>query len=394
MIGARSVWGLALAGSMLAALGGCDLAPAYHPPQYILPATYQGSGPFKVARPLDTLPRGPWWERFDDPLLNRLEQQLGAENPDLAALAEQYTQARDLAAEARSGLFPQLTASGLLSDNKQSEHRLFRSGSSRLESASNQILAAASWEPDFWSAIRNRTRVQKRLAQSSAAVLDAARLSLQAELAADYIALRGLDTQATVYRTSIVYYQQAVQITMQRLQGRIASALDVARARGQLASTQGLLSGVVASRAVLQHAIAVLAGENPSGFVIPEVDEMRLATPSVPVGVPSGLLQRRPDIASAERQMAAANANIGVSRAAFYPNITISATAGFEDSGFSLASLPNSLWSVGAGAVLPLFEGGLRRANWIGAGRSMPRRATPTARRCSRRSRRSRTGWR
>jgi multidrug efflux system outer membrane protein len=353
-----------LALATLACLAGCDLAPDYHPPQYVLPTDYQGTGPFRVARPLDTLPRGPWWEQFDDSLLNQLEQQLTAQNPDLASLAEQYTQARDLAAEARSGLYPQLTASGLLSDNKQSQHRLFRNPHSTLpeEAASNEILAAASWEPDFWSAIRNRTRVQKRLAQSSAATLAAARLSLQAELANTYIALRGLDTQAAVYQTSIAYYERAVHITTQRLQGLIASALDLARARSQLASTQALLSSVLAGRAVLQHAIAVLVDEIPSSFSISVANEMRLATPAVPVGVPSTLLQRRPDIAGAERQMAAANAGIGVSRAAFYPNITINATAGFQDTGFSLASLPNSLWSVGAGAVVPLFEGGLRRA--------------------------------
>jgi NodT family efflux transporter outer membrane factor (OMF) lipoprotein len=358
---------LKLTGSVVAVLFGlcgCDLAPAYRPPQYVLPANYQGSPPFTVAHPLDTLPRGPWWERFDDPTLNRFEQQLTAENPDLAALAEQYTQARDLAAEARSGLFPQVTANGLVSDNKQSLERLFRPPNTNqpAREASNQILAAASWEPDFWSQIRNSTRAQKRLAQSSAAALATARLSLQAELANDYIALRGLDRQLAIYRASIAYYEQAVRITVQRLQGRIGAALDVARARGQVASTQALLDGAVANRAVLQHAIAVLVNVNPSSLSIPEDAAEQLTTPAVPVGVPSSLLQRRPDIAGAERQMASANAGIGVSRAAFYPNVTLSANAGFEAAGFNLLSLPNSLWMVGAGAVLPLFEGGLRRA--------------------------------
>lgn len=353
-----------LALAALIGLCSCDLAPAYVPPQYVLPADYKGSGPFKVARPRDTLPRGPWWERFNDDLLNQFEQQLTTDNPDLAALAEQYTQARDLAAEARSQLFPQVGANGLLSDNRESRHRLFRSPNSTapLEEASNEIMATASWEPDFWSAIRNRTRVQKRLAQASAASLAAARLSLQAELASDYIALRGLDTQEAVYRASISYYKKAVQITTQRLQGRIAPALDMARSQGQLASTEALQSNILASRALLEHAIAVLVGANPSSFSIPVVDESRLAAPAVPVGLPSQLLERRPDVASAERQMASANAGIGVSRAAFYPNITISAVTGFQDSGFNLASLPNSLWTIGASAALPLFEGGLRRA--------------------------------
>jgi multidrug efflux system outer membrane protein len=360
-----ALWGSAwLALAALIGLCSCDLAPTYVPPQYVLPADYKGSGPFTVAHPRDTLPRGPWWEWFGDDLLNKLEQQLTADNSDLAAMAEQYTQARDLAAEARSQLFPQVGANGLLSDNKESRHRLFRSPNSTapLEEASNQIMAAASWEPDFWGGIRNSTRVQKRLAQATAASLAAARLSLQAELASDYIALRGLDTQAAVYRASIAYYQKAVQITRQRLQGRIGSALDLARSQGQLESTEALQSGLLGSRAVLEHAIAVLVGANPSSFSIAGDDESRLAVPVVPVGLPSQLLERRPDVASAERQMASANAGIGVSRAAFYPNITISAAAGFQDSGFNLASLPNSLWSIGAGAVLPLFEGGLRRA--------------------------------
>ena len=187
-------------------------------------------------------------------------------------------------------------------------------------------------------------------------------MSLQAELADDYIALRGLDRQLAIYHASIAYYEQAVRITMQRLQGRIGAALDVARARGQLNSTQALLNGAVGNRAVLQHAIAVLVNVNPSSFSIPEAAAERLTAPAVPVGVPSSLLQRRPDIAGAERQMASANAEIGVSRAAFYPNITLSANAGFEAAGFGLASLPNSLWMIGASAVMPLFEGGLRRA--------------------------------
>ncbi len=334
------------------------------PPQYVVPADYKGSGPFTIARPRDTLPRGPWWEGFGDPLLNQLEQQLAANNPDLAALAEQYTQARDLAAEARSQLFPQLGVNGQLSENRESKHRLFHNPNSPLpqKEPSNVISATASWEPDFWSAIRNRTRAQKRLAQASAASLAVARLSLQAELASDYIVLRGLDAQEAVYRASIAYYQKAVQITTQRLSGLIASALDVARSQAQLASTEALHSSILASRALLEHAVAVLVGANPSSFSIPVADESRLAAPVVPVGLPSQLLERRPDVASAERQMASANAGIGVSRAAFYPNITISAVAGFQDTGWNLASLPNALWAIGASAVMPLFEGGLRRA--------------------------------
>ena len=153
-----------------------------------------------------------------------------------------------------------------------------------------------------------------------------------------------------------------MKVTQLRLRGAIGAGLDVARAQAQLASTQALQSVTLANRAVLEHAIAVLAGANPSAFSIPVQERNSLANPAVPTGVPSQLLERRPDIASAERQMAAANAAIGITRAAFYPNVTISATGGFQDTGFNLASLPNAIWSIGASAVLPLFEGGLRRA--------------------------------
>lgn len=348
---------------LLPLLAGCDLAPRYAPPTYVLPASYAGSGPFKIAHPADARPRGPWWTMFGDPLLNQLETQAVAGNPDLAAIAEQYTQARDLAAEARANLFPQIGVNGSTTDNKQSNHRLYRTGATGPnEASSNQIQGTASWEPDFWSRLRNQTRVQKRLAQSSAANLANARLSLQAELADDYVALRGLDSQDAVYRQSIGFYRQTVDITKLRLAGKIASGLDVSRAQTQLFSTMALETGIAAQRALLQHAIAVLVGVTPSAFVIPVENDARLTVPVVPPSVPSTLLQRRPDIAGAERQMAAGNAGIGIARAAFYPDISISLLGGFQDTGFNLASLPNSLWTIGAEAMLPLFEGGLRRA--------------------------------
>ena len=348
-------------GALLVA--GCNLAPAYNPPRFVLPASYQGSAPFHVAQPGDGLPRGRWWRLFADPVLDQLEEQAEAINPNLQATEEQYTQARDLAAEARAGLFPQVSLGGTTSDNRQSIHRLFRNGTGgpNVES-SNRIDATASWVPDFWQAISNQTRIQKRLAQGSAATLATARLSLEAELATDYIAMRGLDTEDAVLQQAIRYYTEAVSITTLREASKIASGLDVARARGQLASGQVQETDVLANRAVLQHAIAVLVGAQPSGFVIrPEADP-HIKVPTIPVGVPSDLLQRRPDIATAERSMAAANAAIGVTRAAFYPSVTLSLLGGFEDTGFNLSALPNSLWTIGAQAMLPLFEGGLRRA--------------------------------
>jgi multidrug efflux system outer membrane protein len=354
-------WCTALAVAGL--LAGCDLAPVYDPPQTLLPDSYQGSGAFRVAQPEDTLsPRGDWWTLFGDEQLNRLEDQLGRENPTLAAAAEVYTQARDLAAEAQSHLYPQVGVQALVSDNRESAHHLFSSFNQPRQEGSNVIAGTASWEPDFWGAIRNSAHAQKRMAQASAADLATARLSLEAELANDYIAVRGYDAQLEVLRESIVAYQKAVEVARLRSEGKIASGLDFARALSQLDTAQAEETEMKLQRDLMQHAVAVLANAMPSSFSIAPVNVFSLTPPPVPAGVPSQLLQRRPDIASAERQMAAANAEIGVSRAAFYPNITLSGLAGFEDNAFNLASLPNSLWSVGAGAMLPLFEGGLRRA--------------------------------
>jgi NodT family efflux transporter outer membrane factor (OMF) lipoprotein len=344
-------------------LAGCNLAPVYDPPHYLLPDSYQGNGAFRVAQPQDALsPRGDWWTLFGDEELNQLEEELGQENPTLAAAAEAYTQARDLAAEAQSHLYPQIGAQALVSDNRESAHHLFSTFTEPRQEGSNVIAGTASWEPDFWGAIRNTAHAQKRLAQASAADLATARLSLEAELANDYIAVRGYDAELEVLRQSILAYQKAVEVARLRTQGKIASGLDLARALSQLDSAQAQETEMKLQRDLMQHAIAVLVNAMPSGFSIAPVNAFTLTPPQVPAGLPSELLQRRPDIASAERQMAAANAEIGVSRAAFYPNVTLSAGAGFEDNAFNLLSVPNSLWSVGAGAMLPLFEGGLRRA--------------------------------
>jgi outer membrane protein, multidrug efflux system len=349
---------------MLSGLVACDLAPPYRPPHYALPESFKGDGPFAVAQPGDLAPRGQWWEPFEDEHLDRLEKQLLTDNPDLAAMTEAYTQARDLVAEARARLFPQLTAGASLAYERESKNKPFRDVNSAapLVDPDNLIGFSAAWEPDIWSEIRNRVRTQSRLAQASAATLAALRLSLQAELASDYVALRGADTQVVIYRSAIESYRQAVQITTLRFNGKIASGIDVQRAKSQLAATEQLLEGALSSRTLLQHAIATLAGDNPSSLSIAPEDPARLTLREVPTVVPSALLERRPDIAAAERGMAAANAAIGVSRAAFYPNISIGGTAGFEDTGFNLASLPNSFWSIGASAMEPIFEGGLRRA--------------------------------
>jgi multidrug efflux system outer membrane protein len=349
---------------VLAALGGCALAPRYERPHYVLPADWRGEHPFSVAKPSDTLPRGPWWEQFNDPLLSQLERRLEAQNPTLAGMYEQYVQARDAAAIARSALYPQFSINAQMSNNQQSDNALFKNPviTQFSRQGSVSLGGGASWQPDFWQRIRNQERQQARLAQSSAALVANGRLSLQLQLADAYMALRGLDAQAVIFRNSVTEYETSLEITQLRLRGKIGTALDVRRAEVQLASTQALESANLASRSLLEHAIAVLVGADATTFTIPPKPDSGLSNPVVPVGVPAQLLERRPDIASAERQMAAANAGIGIARAAFFPNITIFGTGGFESTNFNLFTLPNGLWSIGASAVLPLFEGGLRRA--------------------------------
>jgi outer membrane protein, multidrug efflux system len=248
-------------------------------------------------------PRGDWWTLFGDERLNMLEDQLRRENPNFAAAAEAYTQARDLAAEAESHLYPQIGVQALVSDNRESAHHLFSSNNVPEQEASNVIEGAASWEPDFWGAIRNGAHAQKRLAQASAADLETARLSLEAELANDYIAVREYDAELEVLRQSIVAYRKAVEVARLRFGGKIASGLDLARALSQLDSAQAEETETRLQRDLMQHAIAVLVNEMPSGFSIAPAKEFTLTPPEIPTGVPSELLQRRPDVASAERRM-------------------------------------------------------------------------------------------
>ncbi|PCE25520.1 hypothetical protein BWP39_13410 [Paraburkholderia acidicola] len=348
--------------ALVVALSGCDLAPVYHAPKMLLPADYRGAGPFVEAAPQDQIPRGPWWQMFADSELDRLERELEAANPDLKAAQETYTQARDVVAEARSGLFPQINADAFTSENKESLHTLFHTGTGPLQQPSNGYGASLSWEPDFWGEVGNSEKRAAQYAQGQAALVASARLSLEMELANDYMAAHGLDTEHAAYVRAIDLYRNAVRITQMRYAGKISSGLDVARAENQLSAAQAQDTDVQAQRAVLEHAIAVLAGQNPTTFRLPVRTDSHIKLPDIPAGVPSELLQRRPDIAGAERAMAGANSAIGIARAAFYPNIRINAMAGFEDTGGALAALPNALWAVGASAMLPLFEGGLRKA--------------------------------
>ncbi|WP_442755925.1 efflux transporter outer membrane subunit [Methylocystis sp. JAN1] len=341
---------------------GVDLAPAYAPPEYIVPASWHGASPFVEARPSDAEIRTQWWRLFKDPVLNKLEEQAMAANADLQAAAERFIQARDLMMKARSRMLPQLNIGLDASDNKESEAALFRGPLNPIYDTSVSDGGGASWEVDFWYAIRNETKAKTYLAQQKAAEYALARLSLQAEIASDYFTLRGYDAQTNIYDQSIAYYKQSLSIVNDRYLGKIASELDVARAKSLLFSTQAKALEVQGEREVAEHAIAILVNNAPASFRITAAPNLKMTSMRLPRRLPSTLLERRPDIAAAEREMAQANREIGVARAAFFPKVEFRIDGGFEDHGINLVKLANSFWSYGSAVSLPVFDGGLRRA--------------------------------
>jgi len=339
-----------------------DLAPAYQPAQFVVPASWHGASPFVDAKPSDGELRRDWWKLFNDPVLSTLEEQAMAANPDLQAAAERFIQARDLIMKARSGLVPHVGLGFDASDNKGSVSRLFRAPDDPLYGTSVSGGGVASWEPDCWSAIRNKTRVEIYRAEQRAAEYALARLSLQAEIASDYFTLRGLDAQNATYVQSIAYYKKSLAIVNDRFIGMIASGLDVARAEYLLHSTEAKLLDIQTKRQVMEHAIAILVNRVPASFTIAPVDELKMVNFTIPQKIPSTLLERRPDIASMDRNMAQANREIGIARAAFYRNVVFGADGGSLDNGLNLIKLANSFWSYGSSISLPVFQGGYRRA--------------------------------
>jgi NodT family efflux transporter outer membrane factor (OMF) lipoprotein len=350
-----------LASAALLALTACNLAPPYRVPLVAVPVAYKEAAPWQPARPADDLNRGDWWRRFGDETLNELEPQIDTANQDLAATVARYDEARALAAEAVSTLYPQVEADATLSRNKQSKNRPLRVSPLFTYYGANQVGGTASYEIDFWGKLRNQAAAGRATAQSSAADLATMRLSLQATLATDYLSLRGADAQDELLTNTVAAYQKAFDLTERRFEGKIVSSLDVSRAKTQLRTAQASLANELAARALLEHAIAVLVGKPASDFSIPP-KVIPFTDPDIPTSVPSALLQRRPDIASAERLVKAANAGVGIARAAFYPSVTLNLLGGFQSTSLSLFNLADSFWTVGPGFTLPLFEGGFLKA--------------------------------
>ncbi len=351
----------AAATALVAALTGCDLAPKYSIPLVSVPVNYKEASRWQTAKPADSLPRSAWWRMYGDATLNSLEDRVDSGSPELEVALSIYSRARAISQEAEAGLFPTLAVEGHVNEDRQSNRRPRRGRGQPNQYLDNAISAQATYEIDVWERVANTIKAGKAAAQASAGDLETVRLSLHAELASDYLAMRGLDIEAGLLRSTVGAYGRARQLVQNRLAGKIASELDVTRAQTQLSFAQAQEADVASRRALLEHAIAVLVGLPPAELTIPPAPGT-MRVPVVKTGLPSTLLQRRPDIASAERIVASANATIGVARAAFYPTISLDILYGLQSSGFNIFSLPNDFWAVGPGLVLPLFEGGLRRA--------------------------------
>jgi NodT family efflux transporter outer membrane factor (OMF) lipoprotein len=352
---------LALCGPFL--LAGCSFAPAYAPPASPpVPAAFKETGPWVPAEP-GRVPVGlHWWEQFGDPVLDGLETRLQADNPSLAAALARYDAARGSLQQARAQLYPHIGVDAQVSDNRQSDNRPTRgNGGGTDVYQADTVEGTAGYELDLWGRVRNSVAAGRAGVQASADDLAAVRLSLETQLADTYIVLRGYDRQIALLTATVADFAKADAMTRRRFAGEIASGIETGQSGTELAEARAQLAEMRDARALAEHALASLAGTPAPAFALDEAAP-DMAVPRVPVGVPSTLLQRRPDVAAAERRVYAANREIGVARAAFYPSIGLGGAFGVQNTGLpGLFTAPNILWSVGPGAALSLFDGGARR---------------------------------
>lgn len=348
-----------------AVLSACSLAPAYKPPAPEPVASFKEAGDWMPAQPADAAQRGPWWEVFGDARLNDLEQRLDRANPDLQAAVARYEQARAVARQDTSNEYPTLGLGVSGKRARSSANAPLAGLVGNVPVTSNDFVASAnlSWEIDLFGRLRNTAAAARAQAEESEADAAAVGLSLQAELASDYFTLRGDDTTIQLLEDTIKVYDRAYQLTKNRYEEGIAAATDVDQADTVLENARAQLASTRRDRAQLEHAIAVLLGEMPSSFTL-EPAQLTGAAPAVATGLPSSLLQRRPDVASAERAMAAANAQIGVARAAWFPVFSLTGAAGFESiDASSWFKAPSRMWALGpAVANVPLLDFGARSA--------------------------------
>ncbi|QLC72325.1 efflux transporter outer membrane subunit [Pseudomonas sp. LPB0260] len=345
-------------------LAGCTLGPDYQRPPLATPAQFKQIDGWTLAAPGDALARGNWWTLYGDEALNRLVDRLNLSNQNLAAAEAQYRQARALARGTRAALYPSLSGSAAVSRGGQGAGQSLGAGGSAAAGVvdSYQLSLNAAWELDVWGKLRRALQVSQAAYQASAADLAALRLSQQAELVQNYLQLRVLDEQQRLLEATVGAYARSLKLTENQYRAGIVSRSDVSQALTQLRSTEAQALDLQWQRAQLEHAIAVLVGVPPSELQIAKQTRLP-ALPQIPVALPSQLLERRPDIAAAERRVMAANAEIGVAEAAWYPDLTLSASGGYRGSSFAdWVSLPNRFWSLGPELALRLLDGGARRA--------------------------------
>src|ERR1041385_5247150 len=361
------ILGISLLGLFL--FKSCDKAPKYAKPSVATPAAYKEIPPdffketkdWKFAKPSDAAIRGKWWEMFNDTQLNGLEEQLNTANQNIALADANFRAARALVKESRSQYFPTVTTSPSIIASRQSSATRSNFSAGRVN-VNYTLPFDATWERDFWGRIRNTVAASASEAQASAADLQNVRLSVEAELAFDYYQLRALDAEKRLLDTTIQAYQEQLELTRVRFQTGIVSDEDVAQAETQLKTTQAQATDLGIARAQFEHAIAGLTGQPASTFSLPNAP-LNAQPPAVPVGLPSQLLERRPDIAAAERRVAEANAEIGVTKAAFYPSLTLGAAGGFESTSIaSWFTWPARFFSLGPTLTQTLFDKGRRRA--------------------------------
>jgi NodT family efflux transporter outer membrane factor (OMF) lipoprotein len=342
---------------------GCTVGPEYKRPTAEVPAAYKEVGNWKEAQPNDQNLGGSWWELFRDPQLNALEAQVNISNQNLRAAEAQYTQARAVLRYNRAAYFPSIDGGASATRNRISNNHPPTLATNGISYSDYQIPFELSYEVDVWGRVRRTVESYRAQAQASAADLAAVNLSMHAQLALLYFQARTLDAEEQLLNSTVTEYEQALELIENRFTGGLASDLEVQQARTQLETTRAQAVDVGVARAQYEHAVAVLIGKPPAEFSLAALP-LTAPPPAIPAGLPSELLERRPDIAESERLMASANAQIGVAKAAYYPTISLGATGGFESGVITtLISGPSILWSAGGSLAEPLFDAGRRRAN-------------------------------
>jgi NodT family efflux transporter outer membrane factor (OMF) lipoprotein len=344
-------------------LGGCNVGPRYSKPVTPAPPEYKElPASWKTAEPSDQMAKGKWWEVFQDAQLNALEEQVNVSNQTLKTAQAQFEQARAVVRITRSSLYPNVTAGVNATRNHQSRNRPNGRLAPTTTYTDLQLPVDASYEADVWGRVRRTVEAARASAQASAADVESVSLSLHAELATDYFQLRTLDAETQLLRSTVAADEKAMELTQNRYSGGVASQVDVAQAQTQLETTRAQAIDLGVQRAQFEHALAALTGQPASSFNL-AASPLASTPPVVPVGLPSELLERRPDIAGNERRMAAANAQIGIAKAAYYPTITLNASGGFEGSSITnWFNGPSGVIAAGASALVSVFDAGQRRA--------------------------------